>query len=456
MAMVIKNAKIVFPDRVFEGGVVVDNGLITDVLSNGRLPAGDKEIDAKGMYLLPGIVDVHTHFSEPGSDYGEDWTTGSAAAAAGGVTTVLTMPGMQSPAKSIQLLEEKRAHAASKAGVDYGFHFAASVDNAEEIRKVENVASIKIQMSSTAGSIPLHGDSVYVEEMKVRNDYVLFEELKILAEKKLLATVHAENNVITEYLKERMIKAGRNDPSAFSESRPRVSAAEAAGRVALLARIAGARLHICHVTTGLETEVLARNKNSQALSSEAALHHLFLSYADLEKRKSILKTVPPLRGKEDQEALWKGVQNGVVDVITSDHMPCPTASKEGSIWTAAAGLPGIETMLPMLLNEVYKKNLSINTLVCATAENPARIFEIKNKGRIEAGYDADLVIVDLDREHLISNDSLYTECGWSPYDGWKLNGSVVTTILRGAVIYDNPGPGDAQVYRVKGLEVEYE
>ncbi|MFZ2455829.1 MAG: dihydroorotase family protein [Candidatus Altiarchaeia archaeon] len=456
MVLVIKNAKIVFPDRVFEGGVVVENGRIADVLSNGRLPSADEIIDAKGMYLLPGLVDVHTHFSEPGASSGEDWKTGSAAAAAGGVTTVLSMPGTQPPATTVALLEEKRANAASQSMVDYGFHFAASVDNSEEIRKVEHVASVKFQMASTAGCFPVHGDNICAEEMKVRNDYVLFEAFKILAEKKLLATVHAESNGMIDYLKDKQIKAQRNDPSAYAESRPPLCAAEAAGRVALLARIAGARLHLCHVSSAREVEVLTRNKNSQALSSEAALHHLFLSAKDLKERGSILKTVPPLRSPEDREALWKGVQNGVVDVITSDHMPYLPESKEGSVWTAAAGLPGIETMLPLLLNEVNKKNLSINTLVCATAENPARIFEIKNKGRIEAGYDADLVLVDLDREHVIRNDSLYTNCGWSPYDGLKINGAVVMTMLRGAIIYDNPKPGDAQICRVKGLEVEYE
>jgi dihydroorotase len=169
MVLVIKNAKIVFPDRVFEGGVVLDNGRIADVLANGRLPSADEMIDAKGMYLLPGIVDVHTHFSEPGSSSGEDWKKGTAAAAAGGVTTVLSMPGTQPPATTVALLEEKRAIADSLSMVDYGFHFAASVDNADEIRKVEKVASVKFQMSSTAGSFPLHGDHVFNEEMKVRN-----------------------------------------------------------------------------------------------------------------------------------------------------------------------------------------------------------------------------------------------------------------------------------------------
>jgi len=250
------------------------------------------------MYLLPGIIDVHTHFAEPNAGFGEDWEKGSEAAAAGGVTTVLTMPGTYPPAKSISLLEEKRACAASKSTVDYGFHFAASVDNEDEIRRVENVASVKIQMSSTACNIPYRGDAVYAEEMKVRNDYVLYEELKILAEKHLLATVHAENNTMSEYLKDRLVKAGRNDPEAFAESRPPVSAAEAVGRAAILARFAGAKLHLCHISTGLEAEILARNKNTQAMSSEAAVHHLFLSLDDFRKHGNLLKTIPPLRTKK--------------------------------------------------------------------------------------------------------------------------------------------------------------
>jgi dihydroorotase len=450
MSLVIRNARIVFPDRIFEGGLVAENGKITAVLSNSKLPKGDENIDAKGLHLLPGVIDVHTHLREPGANFEEDWHTGSAAAAAGGVTTVLDMPDTQPPTTTISLLQEKRSIAASKSTVDYGFHFAAAVENAEELRKVANVASVKFYMSSTAASYPIGGDYVFLEEMKIKNDYVFYEDLRLLAERGMLATVHAENNTIADYLKDKYIKAGRTDPMAYADSRPPICAAEAAGRAALLARIAGAKLHIAHVSTGYEVEILERNKNFQPLSSEAAAYHLFLSSDDYKKRGSILKTSPPLRAKEDQTSLWKSLQNGVIDVVSSDHMPTVPESKEGSIWTSAAGVPGLETMLPLMLNEVSKKNLSINRLVSVTSENPARIFSLENKGRIEAGYDADCVLVDLDKEFQIRNDAQFTKCGWTPYDGWKVRGAVVKTILRGNVIFDSGG-----LHVAKGREVSY-
>jgi len=450
MSLVIRNAKIVFSDRIFEGGLVAENGKIIEVVPNSKLPKGDEDIDAKGLYLLPGVIDVHTHLREPGANFEEDWHTGSAAAAAGGVTTVLDMPDTQPPTTTVSLLEEKRAIAASKSIVDYGFHFAASVENAEELRKVANVASVKFYMCSTAASYPIQGDYVFLEEMKVKNDYIFYEDLRLLSEKGMLATVHAENNTIADYLKDKYLKAGRNDPMAYADSRPPMCAAEAAGRAALLARIAGTKLHIVHVSTGYEVEILERNKNFQPLSSEAATYHLFLSADDYKKQGGLLKTTPPLRSKEDQTALWKSIQNGVIDVVTSDHMPTLPESKEGSIWTSASGVPGLETMLPLMLNEVAKKNLSINRLVSVTSENPARIFGLKNKGRLEVGYDADCVLVDLDKEFQIRNDAQYTKCGWTPYDGWKVRGTVVKTILRGNVIFDS-----GELHAAKGHEVTY-
>lgn len=450
MLLVIKNAKIVFPDRIFEGGIVAEDGRTSGVMENGRLPHGDENIDAKGMYLLPGVIDVHTHFREPGASSEEDWRSGSAAAAAGGVTTVLDMPDTSPPTTTISLLEEKRAIAASKSTVDYGFHFAAASENVEELRKVKGVASVKFYMSSTAGSYPIHGDYVFLGEMKIKNDYLFYEALRLLAERGILATVHAENNAIADYLKDKYMKSGRNDPMAYAESRPPICAAEAAGRASLLARIAGAKLHIAHVSTGYEVEILERSKNFQPLSSEVSINHLVLSVDDYKKRGGILKTSPPLRSKEDQTSLWKSIQNGVIDIVTSDHTPLAPESKEGIIWTSAAGLPGVETMLPLLLNEVSKKTLSLNKLVSVTAENPARIFGLKNKGRLEPGYDADYVLVDLEKEFQIRNDEQHSKCGWTPYDGWKVKGSIIKTLLRGGVVYDS-----GEVRYTKGKEVSY-
>lgn len=436
--LVIKNSRIVFPDRIFEGGIIIQDGKIVDIKKDSELPSERNVLNAQGNYILPGLIDVHVHFREPGASSKEDWSTGSMAAAAAGITTVIDMPNTQPPTTTSELLEKKKKIAGSKSIVDYGFHFGASTENIEELKKVSGIASVKFYMSSTTGNL------------LIGNDAIFFEELRVLAERNLLSTVHAENNGMVEYWTERLMKSERTDPMAYAESRPNVCAAEAAGRAILLSRIAGARLHLCHINTREEVELLERNKTSGNLTAEATPHHLFLTEEDMKKLGNFAKTNPPLRSREDQNALWKGIRNGIIDVIATDHAPHLPESKEMDVWNSSAGVPGLETMLPLLLNQINKKNLTINKVVQVTSENPARIFGIKNKGRIEAGYDADLVIVDLKKEIQIKNEKLFTKCGWSPFDGWKLKGSILKTILRGNIVFD-----EGSIYKTQGREIEY-
>ncbi len=437
--LIIKNSRIIFPDKVFEGGIVIRNGRIADIKKDSELPSERNVLNARGNYILPGLIDVHVHFREPGLSSEEDWYTGSRAAAAGGVTTVIDMPNTKPSTITPELLEKKRKIAESKSIVDYGFHFGATTENIEELKGIERIASVKFYMSSTTGN------------MLVGNDAIFFEELKVLAKRGLLATVHAENNNMVEYWAEKLIKSGRTDPIAYSESRPDVSSAEAAGRAILLSGIAGSKLHICHISTRLEVELLERNKNFHPnLTSEVTPHHLFLTKGDMKKLGNFAKTNPPLRSKMDQDALWKGINDGVVDILATDHAPHLPESKEKDVWNSPAGVPGLETMLPLLLNEVNKKNLAISKLVQITAENPARIFSIKNKGKIKRGYDADLVIVDLKKKIQIKNENLFTKCGWSPFNGWRLKGTIMKTILRGNIVFD-----EGDVSKVHGGEIEY-
>jgi dihydroorotase len=448
--LVIKNAKIVYPDRVVEGGIVVEGGRIVELKKNSDLPSATQTIDAEGMHVLPGLIDAHVHFREPGSSSEEDWITGSSAAAAGGVTTVLDMPNTQPPTTTAKLLEEKREIAESKSIVDYGFHFAAAAGSMGELKKVKDIASVKLYMCSTAGSFQAHSDFVFCEELKIRNDYLFFEELKAIAQAGFVASVHAENSTIAGYLKDKLVKGGRNDAAAYADSKPPLCAAEAAGRAILLSRIAEVKLHICHISTLYEVELLERNKNFQSLTCEVSPHHLFLSVDDFKKTGNKLKTSPPLRSREDQIALWKSLNNGVIDIIASDHMPYLPESKQTDVWNAPAGVPALETMLPLMLNEANKGNISLNKIVQLTSENPAKIFDIKNKGKIEPGYDADFVIVDLEKEQQIKNAKLFTKCGWTPYDGWKVKGAVSKTILRGNVIFD-----EGKIQKTKGAAIHY-
>jgi dihydroorotase (multifunctional complex type) len=433
--LVIKNGKIVLPERTFTGDILIDDGRIEKIWKN---LSANEVLDVKGKYVLPGLIDAHVHFREPGGNNKEDWLTGSSAAAAGGVTCVLEMPNTQPPTVTKELLDEKRRFA-RRSVVDYGFHFGASTGNIDELRKIDRVASVKFYMGSTTGSL------------LVESDAVLFEQLSVLAERDMIATVHAESENMIAYLTKKLRAECRNDAEAYSEARPNMSAADAANRILSLSKLAKNRVHLCHVSTKEEVGVIEIYKENMPLTVEAAPHHLFLTREDYKKLGTLAKTNPPMRSKEDQEALWKAIHAGTIDIIATDHAPHLLESKSQGIWDAPSGVPGLETMLPLLLNEVNKGRINMRQLVHLTAENPARIFSIKNKGCIKVGYDADLVIADMALMKKVNNEKLFTKCGWSPFAGRELKGWPVTTIVRGKIVYD-----EGIIHKNKGAEVLYD
>jgi len=285
---VIKNGKIVLPERIYAGDIRIDDGRIEEIGQN--LSSGES-IDAEGKYVLPGLIDAHVHFREPGSSAKEDWLSGSSAAAAGGVTCVLDMPNTLPPTVTPALLDEKRKFA-RRSVIDYGFHFGASTGNADELRRIERIASVKFYMGSTTGSLIVESDSV------------LYEQLSILGKRGIPATVHAESENMIRYLTGKLRGEGRNDPAVHSEARPAMSAVEAVSKIASLSKLAGNRLHICHISTKDELEVIGIYRNDIPLTAEASPHHLFLTEEDYEGLGTLAKVNPPLRSKDDQNASW--------------------------------------------------------------------------------------------------------------------------------------------------------
>jgi dihydroorotase len=433
--LVIKNGKVVLPERMISGDILIDDGRIEKI---GKNLSAEVVLDAKGKYVLPGIIDAHVHFREPGGSNKEDWLTGSSAAAAGGVTCVLEMPNTQPPTVTKELLDEKRRFA-RRSVVDYGFHFGASTGNIEELRKIDRIASVKFYMGSTTGSL------------LVESDAVLYEQLSVLAERDLTATVHAESERMISYLTKKLRTEGRDDAWAYSEARPNMSAADAANRIISLSKLAKNRLHLCHISTKEEVGVIEIYRERMPLTSEVAPHHLFLTREDYKKLGTLVKTNPPMRSKEDREALWKAIHEGVINIIATDHAPHLLESKSQGVWDAPSGVPGLETMLPLLLNEVNRGSLNMRQLVHLTAENPARIFSIKNKGCIKVGYDADIVIADMAQTKKVDNGKLFTKCGWSPFAGRELKGWPVTTIVRGKIVFD-----EGIIHKNRGTEVLYD
>ncbi|RLI95322.1 MAG: dihydroorotase [Candidatus Altiarchaeales archaeon] len=437
--LVIKNSKLVLPDGIVEAGIVINNGRIEDIKKNANLPVADRVIDCNGNYVLPGMIDPHVHFREPGAVSKEGWITGSKAAAAGGITTVIDMPNTQPPTASLEELMKKREIAKSKALIDYGFHFAATLENQKEIIRLDrDIASVKFYTSSTIGSLI------------VDNDAIIFEDFQILAEKDLIATVHAENQIMIDYWVGKLKESNVNDPLKYAEARGNICAAVSLNSIIYLSRIVGNKLHIVHVSTREEVDLIRKFKNEK-LTAEVSPHHLFLNKDDIKNLGSYSKVHPPLRSKADQNVLWEALHDGTIDMIASDHAPHLRESKEVDIFSASAGFPEVETTLPLLLNEVHNKRLTLNLIAKITAENPAKVFRIENKGMIKKGLDADLIIVDMNKKKKVDEEKLFTKCGWSPYRGRTLKGWPIKTLVRGNIVFD-----DGTIYgENRGTEIKY-
>jgi len=397
MSLLIKNGKVYQNGALVRKNIFVKGNKIAKLTSQ-ELKA-DEIIDAKGMIIIPGLIDGHVHFREPGSTHKEDFLTGSMAAAAGGITTFLDMPNTKPATTNLQRLEEKK-RLAKKSIVNYGFHFGSTNNNIAEIEKVEGVASVKVYMDYTTG------------DLKLDNYNVL---KKIFSSNKII-TVHGEN--------ENILKAAE------------------------LVQDSSNHLHFCHISSAEELHYTKREKIPNSISVEVCPPHLFLTASNINELGSFGEMKPSLKTKEDQKALWEGIHNGKVNTIATDHAPHTKEEKyEGNY---PYGVPGCETMLPLLLNALNGEKITLKKIVQLCCENPAKIFKIKNKGFIKEGFDADLAVIDLNLEKEVKNDKLFTKCRWSPFDGWKLKGWPVTTIVNGNIIFEN-----GKINNVKAKEVLY-
>jgi len=426
--LVIKNGKIVTPQAIHEGDdIAVEKGKIVAIDRQGSFSEAKEVIDAAGEYVLPGIIDVHVHFREPGYTYKEDFETGSMAAAAGGVTTVFDMPNNKPFITTVEAYKQKLELIRSKAYVDYGLIAAVVGDSIEEIPKLAEagINVFKIFMGATVGGVPAPDDGG------------MLEAFRLVAETGLRIGVHAENNPIIDFFTAKLKKAGRTDPLAHVEARPNVAAAEAIQRAILFAAETGCKLHIFHMTSkeGVQLVKEAKAKGIQ-VSAETCPHYLLLDCDYMKKVGSILKMNPPVRSQENGEALWQGLFEGTVEVIATDHSPHTEEEKiKDNIWEAIPGFPGVETSVPLILTQVNEGKLSLNTYVKVASENPAKLFNIyPQKGTIQIGTDADFTIIDMEKEGIIDRKKLHSKPKITPFDGWKVKGLPVYTIVRGKVV----------------------
>lgn len=428
----LKNGLIVTEERIFSGGIVVAHGKIVELVSDEAEVEASEVIDLQGKVVLPGLVDDHVHFNEPGRTHWEGYRTGSMAAAAGGVTTILEMPlNAIPPSIDKDKLAIKRQAIQNESVVDYA-HWGGLVDNnldALEGLHKDGVVGFKAFMSASG-----------VEFERV-NDDVLYAGLLRTRELGNVIGVHAENEFVTSLLGRQLRESGRVDRAAWSESRPPSTELEAILRAIYWAKVAEGNLHIVHVT--LADGIRAADKAKQEgvhVTVETCPHYLFFDEDDFIRLGPVAKCAPPLRSRKEVEELWECVLEGKVDTIASDHSPCSWADKEPglqNIWNAWGGISGVQTMLPAILTEgVHKRGLPLTDLVRMMSANPARIFGLyPQKGSLLPGTDADLVVVDLEKEWRLTKNDLFYKNKHSPYMDYSFRGAVVQTIIRGVTVY---------------------
>ena len=420
--LLVQNAMMVLPDGIVEGDLRVANGRIKTVAPQGGLVPqnGENVIDGAGLHLLPGAIDPHVHFRDPGNPEKEDLESGSRAAVAGGITGFLDMPNTVPNATNRVQLEAKIAVAGQKAVNHHGFFIGATNDNVADMQSVEGmdgVCGIKIFMGSSTGNLLVH------EQKHLEN---------IFANTGGIIATHAEDE---DRLQSRIAQyKGRTDIAAHAECRDVECALIATKRASALAKDHEHRLHIVHLTSGAEADWLASNKGN-LITTEVCTQHLTFDQDDVEELDVRALMNPPIRYTEDKDTLWKRLKDGTIDCVVTDHAPHTLEAKSVGYPNAPAGMPGVETSLPLMLTHAMNGKCSVSDVVKWMCAGPARVYGMQNKGSLIEGYDGDLTIVDLETRRTITDADVWTRVGWTPYAGMELTGLPMWTVVDGIPVH---------------------
>ena len=415
MKTLIRNASVMLPSGMASVSVLVDGSRIADIDPAIQVSA-DEVIDGTGLHLMPGVIDDQVHFREPGLTHKEDLHHASRACAKGGVTTFLEMPNTNPNTIDQAQLEAKLARAAEVSLVNYGFYIGATPDNVAELKKATRTPGIKIFIGSSTGNLLVDRQ----EDLEA-----------IFAETTLPITAHCEDeSTIQENWKR---YAETTDVADHSRIRDHLAAMVATRRALDLAFRHQHRFHVLHVSTGDETELLRDHRD--LITAEACPHHLFFNVGDYERLGTLIQMNPSIKTAEDNQRLWMALQEGDIQVIATDHAPHTWEEKQQPYPSSPSGLPAVENSLALMLNQVQAGRCTLEQVVHWMCDAPARVWDIVNKGRIEVGYDADLVLVDLARSQQVRNEEQQTKCRWSPWDGETLVGWPVRTWVMGHSVY---------------------
>ncbi|MGN7388728.1 allantoinase [Sporosarcina sp. SAFN-015] len=430
--LIIRNGKIVTADSIVQGDIAITDGKIQEV-GQSIQGSADRVIDAEGLHVLPGLIDTHVHFNEPGRTEWEGIATGSRSLAAGGATSFFDMPlNSTPPTINKENLDLKKACADEKSVVNPYFWGGLVPENIADLKELhENgVIGFKAFMSPSG-----------IADFNHVDDETIFKGMKEIASLGSLLAVHAESTVICDQLAAEKQKQGKTTARDFVESRPIISEIEAVRRIISYAEATGCKVHVVHASSKKVVDVIqAAKERGVDITVETCGHYLALTVKDLEEKGGLAKCCPPLRDEDEVEDLWAAVANGEINVIASDHSPAPASMKTitDNYFEGWGGISGAQSTLNIMLTEGYfKRNLPLEKIVALTATNPAKLFGLENKGTIAEGYDADIAIVNLEESFELKNEDLFYRHQHSPYVGMTFNGKVKMTIVNGEVVFEN-------------------
>jgi len=425
--LVLNNAKAYINKEIVDCSLAINNGKIFKIGKEASMPKAQQNVDLKNLLVLPGLIDAHVHLRDEGKAYKEDFYSGTAAAASGGITTVLDMPNNEPVTMSAETLKNRMEIAAKKILVNVGF-YSEFPRNMNEIKGIvdEGAVAFKLFMTEQVGGL------------NIDDNHALLEAFKIVAKLKILLAVHAEDRKAIKKTEDKLKRANCDDIEAFLNAHSENVEVKAIKRLLNIIKQANVHVHFCHITTknGLKATFDAE-KSGLPATCEVTPHHLLLSVDDLKQIGTTALTMPPVREKHHITALWDGIRNGWVDTLGSDHAPHTLQEKKAkAVWDVKVGIPNLEITLSLMLTEVKRGRLTIDDVVRLMTEKPAEIFKLKGRGYLKEGNNADITVVDINRKYKIDASKFHSKAKFSPFDQWTVEGKPVKTFVNGRLIMD--------------------
>jgi dihydroorotase (multifunctional complex type) len=424
---VLINAKAYLKGQIVDCSIAIEDGKIEKIGRETQMPQADEKTDLHNLLVLPGLIDEHVHLRDEGKAYKEDFASGTSAASAGGFTTVLDMPNNEPVTMSVARLSNRMELASRRILVNVGFYseFPKTLPEIKEVA-TQGAIGFKLFMGNQIGGL------------NVDDDAALKEACKKIADLKMPLAVHAEDRAMLAANEAKLKQNQKTAPADYLRAHSEAVELTAIQRLLRISEGTGVHLHFCHLTTKEGLAAISEAKKAEKpVTCEVTPNHLMLSSEDLQRYGSLAIMAPPLRDRTHADALWRGLDDGSVDTLGSDHAPHTLEEKLASnVWDVKAGIPGLEVTLPLMLTMVRKNRLTLNQVVSFLAEKPAEIYGLTDRGVLEAGKNADLTIVDYN-QHKINAAKFKSKAKFSPYNGWDIYGRVAKTIVNGQLVYED-------------------